>query len=220
MVAARVLSLRSGVLGTLGALGGAERGRPGDREGDAGETGLPRGRLIELAGGPTAARTSAAVQILVETQREGDPVVWIQPRGGTLYPPDLAAAGIDLGALLVVHVPPEAGRAGQAKAAELVLRSGAFGALVLDLCDAEPPRGDAWLGRLASLAREHDSRCVFLTSQADSSLGPLIALRLLALRRRSRFGRFRLELDVLKDKSGCRPSLPGPRAWVGPDGMP
>ncbi|GAB5546758.1 MAG: hypothetical protein RLO52_40735 [Sandaracinaceae bacterium] len=183
--------------------------------------GLPRGRVIELAGGPDAGRTSAAVQIVIESQREGDPVAWIQPRGGALYPPDLAAAGVDLDALLVVHVPEDAGRAGAAKAAELVLRTGAFGAVVVDASDARVPRGEAWLGRLASLSREHDCRTVLLgPEEASGSLGPLVSMRLRARRRRVRFGQYRMELEVLKDKSGHRPTLPGPREWAGPEGMP
>lgn len=182
--------------------------------------GLPRGRVLELTGGPDAAATSAAVQLLLASQREGDPVAWVQPRGGELYPPDLAAAGLDLDALLVVHVPSD-DRANLPKAAELVLRTGAFGAVVLDLSSARPPRGDAWLGRLASLAREHDCRCVLLgPPDASASFGPLVSLRLQPRRVRMRPGRFRVELEVLKDKSGGRPALGGPAWWVGPEGMP
>ncbi len=161
-----------------------------------------------------------AVQILLASQREGDPVAWIQPRGGELYPPDLALAGIDLACLLVVHVPPDNGRAGMPKAAELVLRTGAFGALVIDLSSEKPPRGDAWLGRLASLCREHDCRCVLLGPPgANGSLGPLVSLRLRPMRERIRDGAFRIGTEVLKDKSGLRPVL-GQGIWLGPHGMP
>ncbi len=181
--------------------------------------GLPRGRVLELTGGPDAASTSVAVQILLASQREGDPVAWVQPRGGELYPLDLAAAGLDLDALLVVHVPKE-DRASLPKAAELALRTGAFGAVVLDLSSARPPRGDAWLGRLASLAREHDCRCVLLgPPNAGASFGPLVSLRLAPRRVRVRPGRFRVELEVVKDKTGARPAL-GPAWWIGPEGMP
>lgn len=183
--------------------------------------GLPRGRLIELTGGAGAAATSAAVQILLASQREGDPVAWVQPRGGSLYPPDLAAAGLDLASMLVVHVPSDAGSAGMPKAAELALRTGAFGAVALDLTHVRPPRGDAWLGRLASLAREHDCRCVLLgPADASASLGPLVSTRLCARRQRVRPGRYRVETEVLKDKSGAMPSLEAPEAWRGPEGMP
>ena len=131
--------------------------------------GLPRGRLIELARGPRAAATTAAVHILRSAQVEGDPVAWVQPAGGPLYPPDLAAAGVDLDALIVVHVPASAERAGIPRAAELLLRTGAFGAIALDVSDVELPRGDAWLGRLGGLCREHDGRCVFLAGAGGRS---------------------------------------------------
>ncbi len=209
MVAAPVLPFRSGLLKAPELPSARSRG------------GLPRGRLIELTGGPDAACTSAAVQILLASQREGDPVAWVQPRGGALYPPDLAAAGIDLASLLVVHVPPDAGSAGMPKAAELALRTGAFGAVAIDLSSARPPRGDAWLGRLASLAREHDVRCVLLgPADAAASLGPIVPVRLHARRQRLRPGRYRIDVDVLKDKSGLLPSLEGPAVWIGPEGMP
>ena len=182
--------------------------------------GLPRGRLIELAGGPEAGRTSAAAQILLESQREGDPVAWVQPAAGAAYPPDLAATGLDLAGLLFVNVPPSAGRVGMPKAAELLLRTGAFGAVVVDLVGVPTPRGEAWLGRLASLARDKDCRCLFLGDDVERSLGPLIATRLRAVRRRLRPGRFRLETEVLKDKSGTSPRLPVPERFVGPEGMP
>lgn len=183
-------------------------------------TGLPRGHLIELARGPGAAATTAAAQIALAAQREGDPVAWIQPEGGALYPPDLAAVGVDLAGLLVIHVPADRGRAGLPKAAELLLRSGAFGAVIIDMHGCRPPRGGAWLGRLGSLAREHDCRCVFLATRASGSLGPLISLRLRAARRRTRPGRFVIDTEVLKDKSGARPSLIGPPLHRGPAGLP
>src|SRR5688500_13109800 len=166
MVAALVLPLRSGVV------------RAPDLPAKRSSGGLPRGTLIELARGPSAAAMSAAAQIVLASQREGDPAAWIQPRGGSLFPPDLASAGIDLAALLVVHV-PDVEPANIPKAAELALRTGAFGAVVLDLSElSRPPRGDAWLGRLASLAREHDCRCVMLGPESASSLGPLVSIRL------------------------------------------
>ncbi|MCB9593071.1 MAG: recombinase A [Sandaracinaceae bacterium] len=187
---------------------------------DRARKGLPPGLLVELSRGPGAAATTAAVQIVLASQRAGDPAAWIQPEGGTLYPPDLAAAGVDLDGLIVVHVPPRAGRAGLPKAAELLLRSGAFGAIVVDVEGQAPPRGGAWLGRLGSLAREHACRCVFLTAPSEGSLGPLISLRLRAARRRVRPGRFVLETEVLKDKSGAHPTLPGPALHLGPAGLP
>lgn len=215
MVAAPVLSLRRDKSGPL--LKGIVRAPdlPVERP-----EGLPRGRIIELAAGPDVSRTTAAAQILLQSQIEGDPVAWVQPRGGAVFPPDLAAAGLDLGALLFVHVPAGAGRAALPKAAELLLRTGAFGALLLDVDGARLPRGQAWMGRLGSLARDKDCRCVILGSGGEGSLGPLVATRLRARRRRLRPGRFRVETEILKDKTGTLPSLPGPARYAGPEGLP
>ncbi|NLY95195.1 MAG: recombinase A [Myxococcales bacterium] len=161
---------------------------------------------------------STAVQILLACQREGDSVAWVQPRGGTLYPPDLHAAGLDLDALAVVHVPPEAGGVGLAKAGELLLRTGAFGAVALDLTEVRPPRGEAWLGRLASLAREHDARAVLLgPARAAASFGALVSLRVSPRRRRTRPGRHRVELEILKNKAGASPHFEG--EWRAPEGV-
>jgi recombination protein RecA len=145
----------------------------------------------------------------------------VQPQGGTLYPPDLHQAGIDLDALVVVHVPPDGMNADSGpgkhtpagvvrphrlcKAAELLLRSGAFGMLVLDLCDGTPHGSDAWQGRLLGLARAHHARVVLLTNKprhADS-LGTLVGLRVEPQRFRTAAGQFTVEHQVLKNKSGA-----------------
>ncbi|MBX3268720.1 MAG: hypothetical protein KF729_00580 [Sandaracinaceae bacterium] len=180
---------------------------------------LPPDGLLELVRAPGAAATTLAVELVLESQRAGDPAAWIQREDGALFPPDLAAAGVDLEALLVARVP--ASHASLPKAAELVLRSGAFGVVVIDADGAALPRGEAWLGRLGALAREHACRCVLLTAPAEGSLGPLIPLRLAAARRRLWPGRFALSAEVHKDKSGARPErLPGPLVYAGPPGLP
>jgi recombination protein RecA len=164
---------------------------------------VPAGRIVELCAGPDSAQTSVAAMVLKEVQGEGDPVAWVIPRGGGLFPPDLAAAGLDLDALVVVHVPPDDSAAAP-KAAELILRTGAFGALVLDLSRGAVPRGTAWQPRLLGLAREHGTRVLVLSPSgaARASLGPLVSLRWSVRRIRVESGRFQLESRILKDKSG------------------
>ena len=164
------------------------------------------GRLVELSGRGASGRTSTTVALLRAIQNEGDSCAWIQARGGSLYPPDLEMAGIDLEALLVVQLPARAGVHGRLRAAELLLRSGALGLVILDLED-EAPSGPpaAWQGRLLGLARQHQSRVVLLTRNPAhrASLGPLIGLRLEARRQRLAPGRFELGAQVLKNKSGA-----------------
>ena len=182
---------------------------------------LPAGRLVELSGQGAVARSSVAVSLLLEAQAQGESCAWIQLADGGLYVPDLTTAGVDLDSLIVLQIPRRAGTPALLRSAELLLRSGAFGMLVVDL-EGQRPTGSpsAWQGRLLGLARQHESRVVFL-SRADrerGSLGPLIGLRVEARRHRLARGRFSIEGDVLKNKSGapfCFPTL----AMRGPWGL-
>lgn len=169
---------------------------------------IPCGRLVELSGVGPVARTTTATRILVQAQREGETAVWIQPAHGSLYPPDLERAGADLSALVVIHVPDTAGPHGLYRAAEIMLRSGAFGLLILDPPAPTMPRrasqDTARQGRLLALAREHQTRLLLLShagTHADS-LGPLVTLRVESRRMRIPRG-FALEHQVLKNKSGA-----------------
>lgn len=180
------------------------------------------GRFVELCG---EAQTTAAVSVLAAAQREGETAVWIQLARGDLFPPDLASAGVDVEALIVVHVPERAsqgscsygGPSGQCRAAELLLRSGGFGLVILDFCRAEPRGSTAWQGRLLGLARQHETRLVVLRERSDqlaaSSLGPLTGLRIASTIERCeqaddppgfvpQTGWFVLRHEVLKNKSG------------------
>ncbi|MFY9345960.1 MAG: hypothetical protein WAT39_25945 [Planctomycetota bacterium] len=168
---------------------------------------------MEVATGLDGAGTSLAVAAVVSAQRAGEIAAWLQLQHGSLFPPDLESAGVDLDGLVVVHVPPRgvavptaakspaAARAAHElpKAAELLLRSGAFDLLVLDLRSGAPPRG-AWAGRLRALAREHQSRVLLLTdARTPADLGTAIAQRI-APRRRRQEGTFALELQLLVDR--------------------
>ena len=169
---------------------------------------LPGGRIVELSGTACqpGARTTTAVAIVHHAQSEGETVAWIQPAGGTLHPPDLAEWGLDFQGLVVIHVPITAGPHGLMKAAELLLRSGAWGLVVVDLCQGVPPGpAEAWQGRLLGLCRQHDARLLLLTDKPaqSASLGALVALRVEPRRMRTRSGRFRVEHQVLKNKTGA-----------------
>ncbi|HTJ46649.1 MAG TPA: recombinase A [Kofleriaceae bacterium] len=155
------------------------------------------GRLIELSAQGAGATTTAAMKLVRGAQEEGEPVAWIALPRGSFYPPDVADSGIDLDALVIV-------RAGDgtvaARAAEKLLRSGAFGLIVIDLgADADVPM--AHQGRLVTLAQQHDAAVVFLTEKSAeaSSLGSLISLRLEAMRVREA-SRFACAVRALKDK--------------------
>lgn len=174
---------------------------------------VPTGRLVELSTPSTgpSARTSTAVSLLAHAQQQGETAVWLQPQGGPLYPPDLGEAGIDLDALVVIHVPASSGPHGACKAAELLLRSGAFGMLVLDLTAGVPPgSGEAWQGRLLALARQHHARVVLLTDKPShaASLGPLVGLRIESTRTDGSNGSLPEGVETLVPLSSPTPLAP------------
>jgi recombination protein RecA len=164
--------------------------------------GLPEGRLVELSGAVGSARTTLALAAVRTAQIRGETAAWVQPAGGPLYPPDFAECGVDASALPVVHVPRES--AGLFRAAEILLRSGAFGLVIVDLRTIASTVTDAVQGRLQSLTREHGSRVLLLTDRSHSShsLGPLVSLRVEPQRTRLGGGRFAIEPCVLKNKHG------------------
>jgi recombination protein RecA len=169
-----------------------------------------RGRLVELSARGASGTLTTAASLVLDAQNEGEPVAWIVPWSidgagapGTFYPPDAADSGIDLSALVVVRAPSviAAGRA-----AERLLRSGAFWLVVIDFgsanLEASSARiSDAMLGRLVSLAQANDAAIVCLTekTQDSTSLGSLVSLRAEAVRARAGSG-FEVTVRALKDK--------------------
>jgi recombination protein RecA len=182
---------------------------------------LPRARLIEVSGTHACARTTTAVSCLIQAQARGELVAWVQPKDGALFPPDLAAAGVDLESLIVIHVPRHAGPVALARAAEWLARSGAFGLTVIDLTDALP-RGSSvnWQGRLRGLLRQYDGRIILLTSNAyeEPSSGPLVSLRVEAHRGALQADYFEVHARILKDKIGIDTALSATRP-IAPAGL-
>ena len=154
-----------------------------------------RGRLVELSARGATATLTAAIELVIDAQMQSEPVGWIAPTAGTFYPPDVADSGVDLAALVVIRADGVAA----ARAAERLLRSGAFGLVVLDL-----HRGDLSMqiqGRLITLAQTHDAAVVCVTDNTrdTASLGSLISLRAEASRIRDR-DELAFRVRALKDK--------------------
>ncbi|MCS6797966.1 MAG: DNA recombination/repair protein RecA [Myxococcota bacterium] len=186
-----------------------------------------RGRLVEIRSPLPTGRLSVAVSCVIHAQADGEPCAWaLRARAPLPHPPDLAARGVDLGALLFLLVPQEAGAAGLGRAAEIVLRSGAVGLVVLDLVTAEPhgashpwpdaPRratthaertadagelSEGWQSRLAALARRHHSAVLLLTD-GGTYTGPLVSLRIAPRRARGCDTRLLVEPRVERDRLG------------------
>jgi len=182
---------------------------------------LPRARLVEVSGQHACARTTTAVSCVIQAQAREELVAWIQPKDGALFPPDLAAAGVDLDSFIAIHVPRHVGPFALVRAGEWLARSGAFGLTVIDLTDALPPGSSVnWQGRLQGLLRQYDGRILLLTSNAyeDPSSGPLIGLRVEPRRGPLHAGRFEVHTRVLKDKVGIANELPSMKP-IAPAGL-
>lgn len=164
------------------------------------------GQLLELSG-CAPGKLSMVARLVAHAQGEGEPVAWVAARDEAgFYPPDFALGGVDLASLVVVRVPPLSGTHALVRAAEVLLRSGAFGLLVIDFGGAPVPRGSlAWQARLSGFVRMHEARVVLLTrsQREEPSLGPLIALRV-EPEAHGEAGRVVLVARVLKSKLGLR----------------
>ncbi|ABC81383.1 hypothetical protein [Anaeromyxobacter dehalogenans] len=153
--------------------------------------GFPRGALCELAGGPASGKTAVALSLLARLGPE-DLSAWVDVRGD-LYPPAAAARGVDLARLLVVRPGSGTGAGPAARdgddaarapavtalwAAEALLASGAFAAVVVDVPAARLAHGaDAMARRLQAAAEKGGSVGLWL-APARAALRVPAALRL------------------------------------------
>lgn len=159
---------------------------------------LLAGRLAELSSEGAAACVSAAVSIILEAQQRGEPAAWVSVGSSTFFPPDVGASGVDLESLPVIIV---ANALQAARAADWLLRSGAFAVVVLDLghsCELRIPVQS----RLVGLAKKHHSALLCLTKKRSeaASIGSLVSIRGEAGVTKTGFDRFTWQVKILKDK--------------------
>jgi hypothetical protein len=114
--------------------------------------GIPRGRITELTGPLAVGKTALLRQVVSRVLQTGAWVAWIDA-GRTLA----AAPWSTVGQRFVVVRPPDPRRS--AWTADLLLRSGVFGLVVID---GAPSLSRVHGVRLAQLARERDAACVVL----------------------------------------------------------
>lgn len=174
------------------------------------------GRLVELSGHGPGATLTLAFNMVLDAQVRGEPVAWIQARRDGFYPPDVAEGGVDLDTLAVIRA---ATRHASFRAADHLLRSGAFGLVILDL-GAVSTAPMAVQSRLAGLARKHETAVLALTrkSARDSSLGSLVSLRGHGYRKRRDTDRFECTVHIIKDKRS-RPGWSHGEVCRGPAGL-
>ena len=173
-----------------------------------------RGILAELSEHAASGALSFAADLISEAQSQNDPVAWVAGTDSIFYPPDLAERGVDLQGVAVVRT---GGGEEALLAAEWLLRSGAFGLVVVDW-EGQDQASDASLGRLLKLAEKSAAGVLFLTSRKPSqpSLGSRISLR--GCVSRTGDDRQAVSIHTVKDKR----SVPGPRitrCYSGPPGM-
>jgi recombination protein RecA len=153
-----------------------------------------RGRLVQVSG---EAVLTAATELVAQAQAAGEPVAWVAV-DSDVYPPDLAACGVDLDSLVVVRVHDAQAAA---RAADRLVRSGGFGMVVVDLtADGDVPL--AVQSRLVGLAQRQEAAVVCLTRTPPEapSLSPLVSLRVHVRRDRKAPGVFACVLRPVRDK--------------------
>ncbi len=174
------------------------------------------GRLCELSSISGAALLTSAFRLVLDAQLEGEPAAWIAAGPGTFFAPDAAENGVDLDALVVIRV-PDAQSAG--RAADRLLRSGAFGLIVMDL-NSNRTISVPLQTRLVQQARTHDAALLCLTSKGRGapSLGSMVSLRGQTSCRRLEVDRFQYQIEILKDKRHG-PGWSHTEVCRGPDGL-
>lgn len=129
------------------------------------------GEVTELSGRRSGV-LSLAAGLIWQAQRRREVCAWVTDTDELAYPPDLAAAGVDLACLAVLRLPAPL------DAAERLLRSGGFGLILVDcaLRRLPPPV----LQRVTVQARRQRTALVFLTRKqaGEGSLGSLVGLHL------------------------------------------
>jgi hypothetical protein len=154
------------------------------------------GRVVEVSEPAALGALTAVCALMAEVMARGEPVAWVEAGPSVFFPPDLHFYGLDVEAIPVVWA-TDAKAALQA--ADWLVRSGAFGLVVID--GVNGPVDEGTLGRLARLADEADATVLFLTvkSAEQGSLGALVSLRVAVTRE----GEL-TNLTVVKDKRSGR----------------
>ena len=156
------------------------------------------GRFTEISGAANSASLTLVFGIVHEVQIQGEPAAWITNRKSTFFPPDAADSGIDITAVAVIKCPDTISAA---RTAEHLLRSGAFGLIVIDFgADARLPQHAQ--SRLAGQARQHNTALICITEKESHqpSLGSLVSLRAHTERLPQNRHQNRCLVKILKDK--------------------
>jgi len=167
--------------------------------------GVPRGRLVEIAGPPSSGRTALALGWLARLTRAGEFAAVVDP-ADALDPPSAAGAGVVLPRVLWVRAPglPEALRA-----TERLIDARGFALVLLDLdaSDAEAASDAPARGTRADAARAdvRDAAWLRLARAAASARTSLLLLS--THRRAGTFSDLALELRPSGARFSTAPAL-------------
>ena len=172
------------------------------------------GILAEISEETACGAVSFAAEIIHEAQGRNEPVAWVAGPSSIWYPPDLSDRGVDLSAVAVIRA---GGEKESLTAAEWLVRSGAWGLVIVD-AEGEWRASDSSLGRIQKLAERGQSAVLFLTRKRpnEPSLGSRISLRGCVSRTGSEA--FRIAITTCKDKRSNVSSRQN-RQYHGPSGM-
>ena len=133
------------------------------------------GLVAEISEEVPSGAVTVAADIIVEAQCRNEPVAWVAGTDSIFFPPDFHERGIDLSAVSVIRA---GGEAESLMAAEWLIKSGAWGLVIVDV-DCQWNISDASLFRIQKVAGRNLCAAVFLTRKRchDPSLGSGIALR-------------------------------------------
>ena len=144
--------------------------------------GVPRGRIVEVYGPESSGKTTLALHILAEAQKQGGEVAFIDVEHA-LDPVYAEALGVDINNLLVSQ--PDTGEQAM-EICEALVRSGAIDAIVVDSVAAMVPRaeiegemGDSHVGlqarlmsqamrKLTSVIGKTNTVCVFINQLRET----------------------------------------------------
>lgn len=163
-----------------------------------------RGRLIEIAGGPSSGKTAVAFRLAVGTTLRGELVGWVD-LPNALDPRSLQRGGAELRSLLWARPP---GVSEAFRCTELLLRTG-FALVVLDLENAPPTRlarlGPVAWTRLLRATRGTRATILVLTPERVAGAAPTLGLfaeRRAALFTGGLFEGMESSLTVVRDRAG------------------
>ncbi len=189
------------------------------------------GKLAELRSAAAPAVLTAGMNLVLKAQTGLETAVWVTSTESIFFPEDAQTWGVDLDAMAVVRVP---GAAAMLQASDKLIRSGAFGLIILDFVSPLPSpmgKGDSKPGapghvsfaqqaRFLGLAKKHQTALVFLTSTHSplSGASSLVSLRGEVGRRHADTDIYKVRIHILKDKQHG-PGWHHEERCLGPDGL-